>query len=178
MSVRASRRVLAIDPTSRGFGFVVLEGRDQLIDWGLKSIRRNKEEATLLAVAELIERYPPDVLVLEDYQHRRCRRRERVRRLLHLLRAVAADRDVVTRLVSVAHVSAYFAAQGATTKYAIAGLLTARFPVLARHRPKIRKAWMSEDERQAIFDAAACALALHEGTRMSLLSSLRGPLRG
>jgi hypothetical protein len=157
MTARIARRVLAVDPTSRGFGFVVLEGPERLVDWGLKCIRRNKEEATLLAVAGLIELYVPDVLVLEDYEDRGCRRRERVRRLLHLLRAIAEEGHVSTRLVSVAHVKAYFAAEGATTKYAIAGLLVARFPGLARHRPKFRKAWMSEDERQAIFDALAFA---------------------
>ena len=52
-----------------------------------------------------------------------------------------------------------FAAHGATTKHAIAGLLVARFPELAPHRPRFRKPWMSEDERQAIFDAGALALA-------------------
>jgi len=53
-----------------------------------------------------------------------------------------------------------FAAQGATTKHAIAGVIVARFPELAPHRPRFRKPWMSEDERQAIFDAAAFALTI------------------
>jgi hypothetical protein len=30
------RLILAIYPTSRGFGFVVLEGRNRTIDWGTK----------------------------------------------------------------------------------------------------------------------------------------------
>src|SRR5439155_13223774 len=51
-----------------------------------------------------------------------------------------------------------FAAQGATTKHEVAGVIAGRFPELAPHRPKFRKPWMSEDERQAIFDAAAFAL--------------------
>jgi len=31
------RRVLAVDPLSRGVGFAVLEGNDNLIDWGIKT---------------------------------------------------------------------------------------------------------------------------------------------
>lgn len=36
---RTLKRVLAIDPNSRGFGFAVLEGPDRLIDWGVVHVR-------------------------------------------------------------------------------------------------------------------------------------------
>ena len=72
---------------------------------------------------------------------------------------VSETLGVRTRPVSAAQVRSKFAADGATTKHAIAGLLVARFPELAPHRPRFRKPWMSEDERQAIFDAGALALA-------------------
>lgn len=160
-----SRRVLAVDPTSRGFGFVVLEGDRRLVDWGLKSIRRNKEEATLVAIADLIALNAPDVLVLEDYEDSGCRRRERLRRLIRLVEVLAGEKNVTVRLVSMAHVRRYFAARGARTKHEIAGVLVERFPELKRHRPKFRKAWMSEDERQAIFDAVALALPISSMNR-------------
>jgi hypothetical protein len=54
-----TRRVLAIDPTSRGFGFVILEGETKLLDWGVRQIRANKDEATLMKVQELIRLYRP-----------------------------------------------------------------------------------------------------------------------
>lgn len=41
------RRVLAIDPTSRGFGFVVFEGPEHLIDWAVVEIRKDKEDKCL-----------------------------------------------------------------------------------------------------------------------------------
>jgi len=56
-----------------------------------------------------------------------------------------------------------FAAHGATTKHAIAGLIVARFPEIAPHRPRFRKPWMSEDGRQATFDAAAFGVAFFGG---------------
>jgi hypothetical protein len=39
-------RVLAIDPSTRGFGFAILEGPNQLIDWGVKETRADKEQAS------------------------------------------------------------------------------------------------------------------------------------
>ena len=35
-------RILAIAPSSRGFGFAVLEGQEKLVDWGVKSIKGDK----------------------------------------------------------------------------------------------------------------------------------------
>jgi hypothetical protein len=32
------KRVLAIDPTHRGFGYVILEGPERLIDWGTRHV--------------------------------------------------------------------------------------------------------------------------------------------
>jgi len=83
--MRATRtryqRVLALDPTSRGFGFVVLEGPGRLVDWGVKDIRADKEQATLEKVKELIELYRPGVLVAEDCADPSSRRAPRVTRL-------------------------------------------------------------------------------------------------
>ncbi len=69
------KRILAIDPASRGFGFAVLEGPRRLIDWGVKSARVDKDKRCLKLIEDLIERYEPDVIV-EDYAgkgSRRCR---------------------------------------------------------------------------------------------------------
>ena len=38
-------RVLAIQPTTRGFGFAVFEGPQEPIDWGVKEVRKNKNAA-------------------------------------------------------------------------------------------------------------------------------------
>ena len=40
-------RVLAIDPSTRGFGFAVLEGPERLIDWGVKETKIDKNKRTL-----------------------------------------------------------------------------------------------------------------------------------
>ena len=43
-------RVLAIDPSMRGFGFAVLEGPDRLID-------DDKDRRSLKLIADLIDQY-------------------------------------------------------------------------------------------------------------------------
>jgi hypothetical protein len=158
-------RVLAVDPTSRGFGFVVLEGEKRLVDWGVKSIRRNKEEGTLVAVAQLFHLYVPDVLVLEDCRDPRSRRGRYARRLIRQLVPIAATRGVQPCFIGVSEAKSLFAAHQARTKHEIAGVIGARFPELVRHRPKLRKPWMSEDERMAIFDAAAFGITHLGATR-------------
>ena len=42
-------RVLAIDPSTRGFGFAVLEGPNRLIDWGVKETKTEQKRRTLEA---------------------------------------------------------------------------------------------------------------------------------
>jgi hypothetical protein len=155
----APRRILAIDPYSRGFGFVVLEGATRLVDWGLKDTRRGTTEATLAKVGRLLDLYRPDLVAVEDWRAARSRRGERARDLLRDIATFAAGRGVATRAIAASQVKAAFAREGVTTKHAIAGVIAARFPELSRYRPRFRKPWMSEDERQAIFDAAALALA-------------------
>jgi hypothetical protein len=68
------KRVLAIDPSTRGFGFAVLEGPNRLIDWGVKETRSNKNTKSLKLIAELIERYQLTAIIVEDYAGRGSRR--------------------------------------------------------------------------------------------------------
>jgi len=158
-------RVLAIDPYSRGFGFVVLEGSSRLVDWGLRDTRRDKDHLLLRKVADLVRLYRPDVLVVEDCTDRRSRRRAEARRVISDIVTLAKASGLRTRAVSMAQVRQVFAVHGATTKHQIAGEIVVRFPELGAHRPRVRKPWMSEDERQAMFDAAALALTLFRSQR-------------
>lgn len=154
-SLSGLKRVLAIDPTSKGFGFAVLEGPETLVDWGL---RHAKEARHFLArIAELIERYEPDVMAVERVGASGCLRRERARRLIHGLHELARHCHLRMHQISRQSVQQCFAAGEPATKRQIAAALALRFPELAPHLPPERKLWMSEDERMAIFDAVAFA---------------------
>lgn len=160
------RRILAIDPTHRGFGYVVLEAPDRLVDWGLCQVRGGAAKVT--RVLTLIRRLEPDLVVVEDARHPGCRRGQRVRDLLEAIVAAATELDVASLRIPAAEVRQSAATTGATNKDAAAKLLAARFPELEPLLPPRRKTWMSEDERMAIFDSAGLALSVIHSSRADL----------
>ena len=175
VSNQEAKRILAIDPTSKGFGFAVLEGPTGLIDWGVRHASEDKNRRSLEKVSELIARYQPDVLVVERTTAKGCRRRLRARRLIESLLILVRDRRLRARRVSRRSVQRCFSQEGSATKRQVAVALALRFPELEPHLPPVRKITMSEDERMSIFDAVAFGYTSYESLRrerraLSLLS--------
>src|SRR5215510_13203187 len=148
-------RVLAIDPSTRGFGFAILEGPDRLIDWGVKETKTDKKKRSLKLIAELMERYQPRVIVLEDFEGKGSRRCQRVGELIKDISKVALKRGIRVKSISRLKVKQAFSESGASNKQEIAVAIAKRFPELAPRLPRFRKPWMSEDYRMSIFDAVA-----------------------
>lgn len=152
----SSKRVLGIDPTSRGVGFIILESPTTPIDWGVKVVRKDKHVASLSKITELIRHYRPDVIVLED--HKNSRRCPRIKHLLSEVCELAANKGLKGRCFTVSYVKKVFRAFSAQTKHEIAQAVAQQLPELAPQVPRYRKPWMSEAHGMAIFDAAALAL--------------------
>jgi hypothetical protein len=159
-------RVLAISPSTRGFGFAVLEGEQTLVDWGVKSVAGDKNAQCVAKVKEMLGHYRPDVMVLQDHSRKDSRRSIRIRTLSRQIVALASMQKVKLMLFSRGQVERLFAANGKGTKHTRAELLSARFPSELGYRlPPKRRPWMSEDYRMDIFDAVALALALRLETK-------------
>lgn len=155
------QRILAIAPSSRGFGFAVLEGQETLVDWGVKSVKGDKNTESLAKVKELVAHYRPDVMVLQDASSRRSRRSARIRTLSRKIVTSAASRKVRVVLFSREQVRRAFFTDGLGTKHVLAEILAQRFPAeLGSRLPPKRRPWMSEDYRMDIFEAVALALML------------------
>src|SRR5215468_10592916 len=152
------KRVLAIDPSTRGFGFAVLEGPNNLIDWGVKETKTDKKQRSLKLIDDLIELYHPSVIVVEDYAAKGSRRCGRVRELINDIAMLAVKKNVKVRKFSRLKVKHAFSEFGASNKYAIAIAIAKRFSELAPRLPRFRKPWMSEDYRMSIFDAVGFGL--------------------
>lgn len=166
-------RVLAIDPTTHGFGFAVLEGKDQLIDWGVRSTGEGeKNEQCLNLLSDLIDRYGPEVIVVEDYTKKESHRCSRVRELLRAVLDLASEKHLRARMLSRVQVKKHFAPIGARSKHDIAKAVAKRFPELAPRLPPYRQPWMSEDYRMAIFDSVGLALTFYELSAMRRKHSL------
>ncbi len=154
-------RVLAISPSTRGFGFAVLEDRETLVDWGVKSVKGDKNARSIAKVEELIDHYEPGVIVLTDSSTKPSRRSARIQALGREIVAMIASRGITVEVFSGQQVRRIFFADGQGTKHALAEILAKRFPAeLGFRLPPKRRAWMSEDYRMDIFDAVALVLVL------------------
>src|SRR6266487_3906199 len=152
-------RVLAIDPTTKGFAYAVFEGSDFLLDWGLTQVlAERKNELCLKRVEALLVQYAPDAVVLEAYDGKGSHRRPRVRSLIRSIKSFAARRHFRTRCFSRGEIRRAFAALAETTRHPIAEEIVRRFPQLTLRLPEVRKFYESEDERMSIFDAVSLAL--------------------
>jgi hypothetical protein len=147
-------RVLALDVRPRSLGFVVFEGHDQLLDWGVKSFRRGVNAVKVPVrkkLATLLADWRPDVVVMK---------RPTTTRLVKVTRrilAIAKTRGISIRLFSRVAVRGAFP-EYRENKHQIASAIAARFPELAARLPPKRKSWQSEDYRTSIFDAAAIGI--------------------
>jgi len=154
-------RVLAIAPSTRGFGFALFEGQGVLVDWGVKSVQGDKNRRSLTKVEEMIVHYQPEVIALEDMAEEDSRRSNRIRTLSRRISALAARFNVHIEVCSRKQIRQVFFANGGGTKHALAEILARRFPEeLGLRLPPKRKPWKSEDCRMDIFDAVALAVSL------------------
>lgn len=153
-------RILAIAPSTRGFGFAVLESQGTLVDWGVKTVKGDKNVQSLAKVEKLITHYKPDELVLEDATAKNSRRSVRIKILSQKIITMAATRKVKVTLFSHEQLLRIYFNDGRGTKYAIAKILAEKFPQqLGSRLPPKRRPWMSQDYRMDIFDAVALVLA-------------------
>lgn len=162
---RRYRRLLSIDPSVAGFGFVVIEGGDRLVDWGVARIWSRNDQEFLARIEAMIDRYRPALVVLEDRTE--SKRRSRTLQRLRLAAAYCATRRIPVGFVSRRSVRQAFGESG-RTKHEIATAIVMEFPELGTRLPIVRKPWMPEDEQMNIFDALSFVVALH---RVKLLNS-------
>ena len=154
-SLNRTTRVLAIDPTYRGFGYAIFEGPESLVVWGVKYASGDLNVQRIAQFERIIASYEPDILVIEDCEAQGNRRRKTARTFLELAAAFAAKQHIGVEPVARKTVLKTFGS--ATTKYRVAVMLAEHFHELRERLPRERKPWQSEDERMSIFDAVAFA---------------------
>ena len=162
--LKKQKLVLAIDPTSRGFGYALFEGSLSPINWGVKEARVPndlKNARYLKMIDELIDFYGPEVIVIEKHSNEVSRRCKRVQRLLSGICSLGKKRKVALRSYSRQEINDYFSSYGAKTKYKIALTIANWLPEFEPRLPNFRKAWMSEDYRMAIFNSVSLILTFY-----------------
>jgi hypothetical protein len=164
-TISKEKRILAIDPAGRGFGFAVLEGPEHLIDWGVRGAKARNHVQAIGQLKALLDDYGPDAIVTQKLADPEVRRGYRAKAFLRETVKVAAAYEISLRAVSSRELVRAFSDLGYPTKHKIATRIGELFPELAPRVPPFRKPWMSEDYRMAIFDAVAFGLAYFRNRR-------------
>ena len=152
------RPVLAVAPSSTGFGYALFEGGDRLIDWGARRVAGNKNAQCVLHVATLIQLYRPRVILLEDPHARGARRWPRIKTLLDMLQALAKEKRIRCIRYARVRVAGHFNGPKRPTKERVAREIVRLYPELGPFLPPKRRIWETEDPRLAIFVAVSYAL--------------------
>jgi Holliday junction resolvasome RuvABC endonuclease subunit len=152
-------RLLALDPITKGFGYVIFELPFRLVAWGIAHVSGDKHAGAIARFKKLLDHSQVNAVVLEDAQAIGSRRSPRVRRLIEAWADLARERGVaVYTIARKAVLDCFSSKDGRATKHSIAQMLAKHFPELAEKLPARRKAWESEKERMSIFDALALAV--------------------
>ena len=149
-----SSLVVAIDLSSRGFGYAVFDGPTELVDWGTHQITGDRDVNAALKIKQLLDWYEPQQLVLEDCDAPGALKRTRVRVLSKFLTRSAEALGLEVVRVAWTAVRDVCGKSPKTNKWTIASAMAALFPGLQQHLPK-RRQWTGEDARMDMFDAAA-----------------------
>ena len=151
-------RILAIDPTTKGFGYAILDLPKHLVAWGMAHVKGEKSTGAIFRFEALLDQFRPDAVVLEDTTAKGSRRYPRVRELLDTLGKIARERGIPVQTVSRLAVIAHFSKDETAIKHSIATTLAVAYPELAEKVPRKRKIYQSEDERIAVYDALSLAV--------------------
>ena len=155
---RFSSIILSIAPSTRGFGFAVLEGKT-LIEWGCRVTQGDKNAAAIEKIRKLVAFYSPTMLVIQDYSAKGTRRAERIRQLGIAITCLATECRLSLRLVPYSRLQRLFFGKRSGTKHELAQALALRFPQeLGPLLPPKRKPWLPQHPRLDMFDAIALAI--------------------
>ena len=161
-----STRVLGISLSTRGVGFALMEGESNLIDWGLRVVKGDKNARCLSHVGNLITRYEPTIIALEDTLSAGVRRVSRVHALSQEIVQLARSHNIRVKVFTRKHIRSGLLRNPNGTKHAVAEQLAARFQGEIGFRlPRKRRCGKNADSRMDVFDAVALAdvfLTMHK----------------
>ena len=153
-----TKRIIALDVHSRSYGYVVFEGCDQLLDWGVRSFRKGANAVRVPAtekLGSLFDEFAPAVIVLNKRVAHRTRRHAG---LIGSIVRQAEQRGIPTRFFSRRAVNNAFAGHD-RNRHEVASVLATEFPELAARLPRKRRCQDNEDYRMSMFDAVALGVA-------------------
>jgi hypothetical protein len=150
--------VLAIHPTSRGFGWIVFERPHMPVEWGHASAKDGRDAHMANRFKRLLERFDPAAFVLEQFEGSGVRRLERIQKLCQELIRETSAAGIQSQIYRRDQVAAAMGLPEKATRREVALVVADRLNAFDHRLPPKRKPWVAEDPRQSLFDAAALAM--------------------
>ena len=154
--------VVAVHPTTKGFGWVVFENADTPVDWGIASAKPGRDARLIKRCDRLLKKYEPIAIVLETSESGSTGRADRVRKLCREFAEKAGTRGVVFVEYRRSLVARTLGLEERATRHDIAIAVSARAEAFSHRLPPRRKPWVAQDPRQSLFDAAALAMTFFD----------------
>lgn len=151
-------KMITIYPNTLGFGYVILNEKGEILDYGLTSIRPVQNDKCLTKIKEIVCYYQPHILILEDYKN--SIKSQRIKELIKRISTCTND-DIKIFQYTREQVKDTFELFGARNKYEISKKISEAYPQLKTKLPNKRKPWEPENYYQGIFDAMALVLTHH-----------------
>jgi predicted metal-dependent hydrolase len=155
---QGGKRVLAFDVRSRSFAFALLEGQQELLDFGVRSFRKGSNAVQVPPrekLAALLHEFNPSLVIHNDSVSRKSKWKLKIG---DALLQESQKRRIPIRHITRSMVKRTFE-RHSENKHEIATVLAQRYPALESKLPSKRKCWQSEDYRMSIFDATALGFA-------------------
>jgi len=160
--------VLAVHPTSRGFGWVLFEGPLAPVNWGIASVKTNRSAWCMMRFGKLLDLYRPKAILLEVNDPPEEARRGRVAFLVQDMQGFAANRDIDIHVYSRIEIATALLSDEDASRGAVVKVVADLLPILRDRLPSPRRPWQSIDGRRCLFDAAALGITHYRVTRRDL----------
>jgi hypothetical protein len=147
--------LISIYPNTMGFGFVILNEKGEILDYGVVSIHPADNEKCFKRIQEIIVYCQPRIIILEDYQ--KSNKSPRIEKLIKNIYDVNRGKSKI-HMFSKQQIKDTFEIFGAKNKYEISRKIVEVYPQLKTKLPDKRKAWEPENYYQGIFDALSMVL--------------------
>jgi hypothetical protein len=154
--------ILALDLRLQRFGFGVLEGQPQLLDWGIKTYRATDTHSRALVVRKrvvpLLTLFRPSVIVANHVSGLHVSRGPGHYHIVRAIEHEAREQSAELILLGRKEIQRVFGKGGQSTKDEIAAQVALLFPELTWKLPSVRKTWESEHHNMTLFDAIALGI--------------------
>ncbi len=152
--------LIAIDPGYREIGFAHFDNRE-LVDYGVKSLRRPKQKIDPLRVLKsillrFIKEKSPTAFALEKNSFSKINQNLPVMRVIRLIHMIASKSSIPVYEFAPNTIKKEICNDGRATKSEVSKIISVKFPELVAYRESNRR-WR-ERYYQNMFDAIACGL--------------------